>query len=144
MAIEIINVRNCKYAAENNSIIDCEAQFSHIFTEDSEEVKTYEWLPFTANPNDVEKHGKELYANAVNGDYGSVTAYAHPSFEQEMSILRTARDMELGSSDWTQLPDVPQATKNKWATYRQELRDITEGLTTAEEARAVVFPTKPS
>jgi hypothetical protein len=28
-------------------------------------------------------------------------------------------------------------------TYRQELRDITEGLTTEEEVQAVEFPTKP-
>ena len=29
-------------------------------------------------------------------------------------------------------------------TYRQQLRDITNGLTTKEEVEAVVFPTKPS
>ena len=28
-------------------------------------------------------------------------------------------------------------------TYRQQLRDITEGLTTKAEVDAVVFPTKP-
>jgi hypothetical protein len=28
-------------------------------------------------------------------------------------------------------------------TYRQALRDITEGVTTKEQAEAVVFPTKP-
>ena len=27
--------------------------------------------------------------------------------------------------------------------YRQELRDITEGLTTTEDVEAVTFPTKP-
>ena len=29
-------------------------------------------------------------------------------------------------------------------TYRQELRDITNGLTTVAEVDAVTFPTKPS
>jgi len=28
-------------------------------------------------------------------------------------------------------------------TYRQELRDITDGITTVAQANAVVFPTKP-
>jgi len=28
-------------------------------------------------------------------------------------------------------------------TYRQALRDITNGLTTVEQVNAVVFPTKP-
>jgi hypothetical protein len=29
------------------------------------------------------------------------------------------------------------------STYRQSLRDITNGLTTVEQVNAVVFPTKP-
>ena len=37
---------------------------------------------------------------------------------------RQARDIELGLSDWTQLPHVPEETKSLWATYRQALRDI--------------------
>ena len=36
------------------------------------------------------------------------------------------RQMLLQQSDWTQLPDVPLATKETWAIYRQTLRDITE------------------
>lgn len=32
----------------------------------------------------------------------------------------------LRASDWTQLPDVPLATKEEWAVYRQALRDLTE------------------
>ncbi len=35
------------------------------------------------------------------------------------------RNTLLAASDWTQLPDVPLATKDAWATYRQALRDIT-------------------
>jgi hypothetical protein len=33
----------------------------------------------------------------------------------------------LAESDWTQLPDVPLSAEQKtaWATYRQQLRDIT-------------------
>jgi hypothetical protein len=39
--------------------------------------------------------------------------------------IRARRDALLVQSDWTQLPDVPLATKEAWATYRQQLRDIT-------------------
>jgi hypothetical protein len=35
------------------------------------------------------------------------------------------RSQLLMQSDWTQLPDVPLATKTAWAAYRQALRDIT-------------------
>jgi len=143
MTITIIEVRNCKYIREDNSLIDCEAQLSHIFTEDEEGVKTYEWLPFTANPNDITQHGKDIFANAENGDYGVVADYEHPSLENELANIRSERNRLLTETDWTRGDDVPQATKDKFTTYRQELRDMTEGIDTAEKARAVVFPTKP-
>lgn len=55
--------------------------------------------------------------------------------------IRKQRDALLVASDWTQIPDVPLATKEKWAVYRQQLRDITmqNGFPTD-----VVFPTPPT
>jgi hypothetical protein len=41
------------------------------------------------------------------------------------AVVRAQRNQLLAQSDWTQLPDVPPATKEAWATYRQALRDIT-------------------
>tara|TARA_Y100000310_G_C20547866_1_gene746520 strand:- start:5 stop:415 length:411 start_codon:yes stop_codon:yes gene_type:complete len=133
--ITILEVRNCKYTKEDNSLIDCEAKFVGY---------PDEWLPFTANPNDPEAHGRLLYANAVNGDYGAVAAFTHPTLEWELQNIRWKRTELLQETDWTQNADVPQATKDKWATYRQELRDITEGIDTAAKARAVTWPTEPA
>lgn len=45
--------------------------------------------------------------------------------DSEWPLVRAERDRRLLASDWTQLPDVPLATKEAWATYRQALRDIT-------------------
>jgi hypothetical protein len=45
----------------------------------------------------------------------------------------------LASSDWTQLPDVPLATKAIWAIYRQALRDITD----QPDPFNIVWPTPP-
>ena len=45
--------------------------------------------------------------------------------EKQWSLVRAERDRRLLASDWTQLPDVPLATKEAWAAYRQALRDIT-------------------
>lgn len=38
--------------------------------------------------------------------------------------VRKDRDAKLAQTDWTQAADVPQATKDKWAPYRQALRDV--------------------
>jgi hypothetical protein len=140
MAITILEVKNCKYAKEDKSIINCEAKFSGLPESSFDNI----WLPFTANPLDTEQHGKDIFANAEKGDYGEVGAHAHPSLEIEMSNLREERDTLLLETDWTQNADVPKATKDKFATYRQELRDLTEGIDTNTKARNVTWPTKPS
>jgi hypothetical protein len=38
--------------------------------------------------------------------------------------VRTQRNYLLLMCDWTQLPDVPQATQTAWRPYRQALRDF--------------------
>lgn len=56
--------------------------------------------------------------------------------------IRVERDRLLKLSDWTQLPDVFMSSeqKQKWVTYRQELRDLPSKFTSVEE---VVFPEFP-
>jgi len=58
-----------------------------------------------------------------------------------MEILRDKRNDLLAETDFHALSDVTMSPEME--TYRQELRDITNGLTTVEEVNAVVFPTKP-
>ena len=43
---------------------------------------------------------------------------------EPMKLLREERDARLLATDWTQNPDVPDATKTKWQPYRQALRDL--------------------
>ena len=35
-------------------------------------------LPFTASPNDVEEHGRDLFARATAGEFGAIAAYVAP------------------------------------------------------------------
>ena len=60
--------------------------------------------------------------------------------ESEWALVRAERDRRLLSCDWTQLPDVPLATKEVWAVYRQALRDITEQV----DPFNVQWPNSPS
>ena len=66
------------------------------------------------------------------------------SFDNAMANLRLERNNLLAQTDWVVLPDSPVADKTAWETYRTQLRDITNGLTTVEEVIAVVFPEKPN
>ena len=69
------------------------------------------------------------------------TAWNNGAFDRAMSKLRTERNSKLAETDYLALSD--QTLSDDMNTYRQELRDITNGLTTVEEVNAVVFPEKP-
>jgi hypothetical protein len=59
-----------------------------------------------------------------------------------MKNLRLKRNVLLSETDYLALSD--NTMSSAMTTYRQELRDITNGLTTVAEVDAVTFPTKPS
>jgi|TARA_R100000655_G_scaffold47327_1_gene84447 hypothetical protein len=63
------------------------------------------------------------------------------AFNRALDILRQKRKPLLEETDWMANSDVTMSEAMR--TYRTELRDITNGLTTVEEVNAVVFPEKP-
>jgi hypothetical protein len=66
-----------------------------------------------------------------------------PQVELDMAMetLRAKRNKLLSDTDYLALADNTMTEEVR--TYRQALRDITEGLTTKEQVEAVVFPNKP-
>ena len=58
-----------------------------------------------------------------------------------LDTLRVKRNKLLAETDYLALSDVTMSDDMK--TYRQELRDLTNGLDTVEKVNAVTFPTKP-
>ena len=63
------------------------------------------------------------------------------ALDRALENLREKRNRRLAETDWMANSDVTMSSE--MATYRQELRDLTNGLTTVEQVEAVVFPTKP-
>ena len=63
-------------------------------------------------------------------------------FDMAIKDLRFKRNRLLLETDYLALSD--QILSTEMSNYRQQLRDITNGLTTVAEVNAVVFPTKPS
>ena len=64
------------------------------------------------------------------------------AFDRAINELRKNRNIKLKETDYLALSD--NTMSEEMTTYRQELRDITEGLTTAEEVEAVEFPVRPN
>ena len=84
-------------------------------------------IPFTAE-EEAQRDAEEL-------------AWSNGAFDRAMENLRDQRNSKLAETDYLALSD--QTLSDDMNAYRQELRDITKGLTTVEEVKAVVFPTKP-
>lgn len=62
-----------------------------------------------------------------------------PNTAMQWMMVRSQRNQLLTASDWTQLPDVPLATKEAWAEYRQALRDVTN----QPDPFTIQWPTMP-
>lgn len=63
------------------------------------------------------------------------------SFEEAMQDLRNKRNNLLAETDWYANSDITMSDDMR--IYRQNLRDITSGLTTVEDVNNVTWPTKP-
>jgi hypothetical protein len=87
----------------------------------------------------------ELTAQEIAQRQAEATAWANGAFDRAIAGLRSKRNSILASSDWTVLSDSPlsETEKTAWLEYRQDLRDITEGVNTEAKVKAVVFPDKP-
>ena len=73
------------------------------------------------------------------------TAWTNGAFDRAMADLRSKRDNLLKASDWEVIMAKEKGTTLSagFKTYRQDLRDITDGLTTIDQVNAVTWPTKP-
>ena len=63
------------------------------------------------------------------------------AFDRAIEDLRQKRNALLSATDFYALSDVTMSDEMK--QYRQDLRDITEGLATEQEVKDTEFPTKP-
>ena len=68
-------------------------------------------------------------------------AWNDGAFDRAIEDLRAKRNKLLADTDHYALSD--QTLSDDMRTYRQSLRDITNGLTTVEDVNSVTWPTKP-
>ena len=68
-------------------------------------------------------------------------AWLTGAFDRSLASLRTKRNSLLAATDFYALSD--NTLSSAMSSYRQSLRDLTEGLSTVEQINSVVFPTKP-
>lgn len=95
------------------------------FSVNADDVNQITWLEGTT----------PISVSDINAQLGAV------ELEMALEDLRRKRNKLLAETDYLALSDVTMSSDME--TYRQSLRDITNGLDTVEKVNAVTFPTKP-
>jgi chromosome segregation ATPase len=83
----------------------------------------------------------DLTQEEINQRNQDIENWNNTAFDRSMQSLRSKRNNLLAQTDYLALSD--QTMTAEMTTYRQALRDITNGLTTVADVEAVVFPEKP-
>ena len=68
-------------------------------------------------------------------------AWAAGAFDRAIADLRVKRNRLIAETDYLALSD--NTLSAEMTTYRQALRDLTNGLDTIEKVNNVTWPTKP-
>jgi len=131
-------VTNLAYANLEQTRINCSVDFTSAGI-----------LPFTADKNDVEAHGREIFERAVAGDFGAIADYQAPPVIGTTTELingqRLRRNQLLSALDqivtnplrWAELTADQQ---QDYARYRRELLDVPQQ---AGFPNDIIWPTPP-
>jgi hypothetical protein len=82
-----------------------------------------------------------LSAEEIAQRQADETAWNNGAFDRSLASLRQKRNALLSATDYLALSD--NTLSAAMSSYRQSLRDLTEGLSTVEQVNSVVFPVKP-
>jgi hypothetical protein len=69
MQAQLTSLKNPVWSNAEQTAIDCQITTNQFGAE---------VLPFTASQNDVEVHGRGIFADIVAGNYGPIAAYVAP------------------------------------------------------------------
>ena len=83
----------------------------------------------------------EMTAEEVAAREAEAATWAAGAFDRAIERVRRDRDVLLRETDHLALSD--NTLSAEMTTYRQALRDITNGLDTVEKVNNVTWPTKP-
>ena len=86
-------------------------------------------------------HERDMTAEEETEFEARQKAWNDNALNRKLLELRTKRNNLLKETDFYALSDVTMSSD--MATYRQNLRDLTNGLDTAEKVDNVTWPTKP-
>lgn len=115
------DVTNPQWGDAAQTVINCNVTFDDVGE-----------VPFTANPNDIYEHGRQIFADCVSGKYGAIAAYTPPPpYVLTAQDNKAEAERRLQATDWVNQPDVydpantPHLTnRDAFLAYRSQVRAI--------------------
>ena len=129
-----MQAKNPKWANAENTLIDLEVEHPE-----------YGWIPFTVNPDDVEAYGRQLYAEAVAGQFGPVAEYVAPV--ASAAANKSEAERRLQATDWVNEPDVYDPARNPHLMNRDaflDYRSWCRNIAVNPVAGNLNWPTEPT
>ena len=123
-----MNIRNARHAA--GGMIDCE--YEH---------PKFGWIPFTANPADVEPLGREIHAEALKGAIEPEREKSQAQIDFEEARAKVATDAATAKADTklSALADMSPAQVREWVNAQvKTLADAKDVLATLAVAVSVI------
>lgn len=129
MYVKVTNGAAEEYTLNQLRLANPNTSFPHVMT--NERYAEWGMYPLTISdrPNyNPDTQDVEVGAiSQINGAWTRGWTVTNKDTSKIAANVRSQRNQALSSSDWTQVADSPltDAQKAEWATYRQQLRDIT-------------------
>ena len=99
--MQIKNVKNPQWANAEHTLIDVTL-----------ETDAYGEIPFSASPNDVEAHGRGIFADVVAGKFGPIAEYVPP-------VVPVVVPQEISKAQGiVVMSEVPVGDSNLWLTVK--------------------------
>lgn len=119
MNIQLISAANPRYSNAESTAVLLDCEFSHF---------PGEVMPFNATANDIEPHGKNIYARAIAGEFGPIAPYvAPPPVVPRMVTMRQAKlallQQGLLASVDSAINQAGDAAKIEWQHATEVKRD---------------------
>lgn len=122
--MQLIYANNPVWANRSQTKINLTVRFDHIDKD----------IPFTADINDVEAHGRDIFARAQSGEFGEVAPFlpTAPTLEEVSAAIRELRNYKLQTevdpvvSNPLRWADLSPEQQQAYANYRQALLNMPE------------------
>lgn len=118
----ILSANTPKYSKADNSAINLNVRFEELD----------DFVPFSAQANDSEPHGRELFARATAGEFGPVEAYVEPA-PTAGQIRKEAYVADTSRAEW--IDQLKTATPEQIETFVRNKVNA-DGVTDLASAKA--------